>query len=106
MPGTVPGMRFLFPFLLIFTSGEGASALPRCAPPLEGAVACLDGKLCECRHHPGGSIAGRPAAVRWDCGALRPPCGAAAAPPPSLDGGQAQQPLPMLPAPSPPGWWR
>ena len=100
------GMRFVVMAILTLAGGMGAHALPRCTPPLAGAVACLDGKLCECRHHPGGSIAGRPAGVRWDCGALRPPCGPP--PPPSLDGGDgARHPLPILPTPAPPapaGW--
>ena len=55
------GMR---PFLLLaavlvaFHAGPAASA-PRCTPQREGEVACLDGKLCECRHDPGGTVAGR-----------------------------------------------
>lgn len=89
--------------VLLLASAEAHSG-PSCTPPLEGVVACLDGKLCECRRHSGGSIAGRPAGVRWDCGTLRPSCGAPA--PPSLDGGQTQQPLPFLPLPAPPAGWR
>ena len=98
------GMR---PFLLLaavlvaFHAGPAASE-PRCTPQREGEVACLDGKLCECRHGPGRSLSSRPAGMGWNCGALRPACGAAAAPP--ADAGQPQQPPPFLPAPPPQGW--
>jgi hypothetical protein len=88
-------------FVLLAATGGEASALPRCTPALEGAVACLDGKLCECRHDPGGALSGRPAGVRWNCGALRPACGAV---PPPDTGQQQQQPLPIQPTPFPPVW--
>lgn len=99
----VPGMRSSLLLIISFlASGAAASELPRCGPPQEGAVACLDGKLCECRFDPGGSLSGRPAGIRWNCGALRPACGQV--PPPSLDAGQPQQPLPYLPVPPQSGW--
>ncbi len=98
----MPGMRFSSLLILFLAAGAGASDLPRCVPPREGAVACLDGKLCECRYDPGGSLSGRPAGLRWNCGALRPACGAAAAAP--VDAGPPQQPPPVLPMPLPQGW--
>ncbi len=98
-------MRRRLPFLVpaFFTiHAAAAEPTPRCAPSREGEVACLAGKLCECRYDPGGSITGRPPGMRWNCGALRPACGAALEPPPET--GQPQQPLPFLPVPPQPGW--
>ena len=99
----VPGMRFS-PLLILFLAAQAsASAPPRCSPSQEGAVACLDGKLCECRYDAGGSLTGRRAGMRWECGALRPGCGAPGLSPPET-AGQPQQPLPFLPMPPPSGW--
>ena len=98
-----------------------AQPAPLCTPEREGASACLDGKLCECRHDPGGTLTGRRAGARWDCGALRPACGPALPPPdvagqpqfapPFLPvpvqpgaGGQPQQSPPFFPFPPSPGW--
>ncbi len=102
------GMR---PFLLLaavlvaFHAGPAASA-PRCTPQREGEVACLDGKLCECRHDPGGTVAGRRAGARWNCGALRPACGgtvpAEAGQPPAAE----REPPPIFAPPYPPTGWR
>ena len=79
------GMRpFLFlalaPALIGLHTGNAGASPPRCTPAQEGAVACLDGKLCECRYEPGGTLTGRRAGTRWNCGALRPACGAATMP--------------------------
>jgi hypothetical protein len=52
-----------------------ALAQPSCSPARDGVVACMGEKLCRCRWDPGGTLAGRPAGYRWDCGALRPGCG-------------------------------
>lgn len=92
--------------LLIAAFGvQAAAAAPRCTPTRAGEVACLAGKLCECRHESGGALTGRPAAVRWDCGALRPSCGA------PLDADVPERTVPpppvFLPAPPfPPTGWR
>ena len=58
---------------------------PACTPAREGGLRCMAGTLCQCRHQAGGSLTGRPAGLRWDCGVLRPNCGpvAPAAPPPA-----------------------
>ena len=87
---------------LVVAASAVASEIPACTPLREGAVAYLDGKLCACRHEPGGSITGRRPGSRWDCGPLRPACGPA--PPADLGGEQPQQPLPFLPMPPPTGW--
>ena len=86
---------------LIASHADTAAAAPRCTPLREGEVACLDGKLCDCRHHPGGSLTGQRAGTRWNCGALRPACGGAVPPP---EAGQSQQPSPFLPPPPPSAW--
>ena len=104
-------MRFLPPLLILLLAADAsASAAPRCTPSEEGAVACLDGKLCECRHDPGGSLTGRRAGSRLDCGVLRPACGATALPPPDAGGQQPPPPMPFLPIPPspmlPPSGWR
>jgi hypothetical protein len=48
---------------------------PRCEDARLGAVACIAGRLCECRFERGGQITGLPDMFRWDCSTLRPPCG-------------------------------
>ncbi len=101
------GMRpFLFLVLSLFAFHAGtAAAQPRCTPLREGEVACFDGKLCECRHDPGGVLTGRRAGTRWDCGALRPSCGAApaeSAQPPAAE----RAPPPVFPPPYPSAAWR
>ena len=101
------GMRpFLFLALpLIGLHAATAASAPRCTPLRDGEVACLDGKLCECRHDPGGSLTSRPAGMRWNCGALRPACGGGV---PAEAGQPAAErpPPPILPEPyaPPPGW--
>jgi hypothetical protein len=72
----------LLPNGLLPTRPSLAQAPPACAPAREGMVACIGEKLCECRWQPGGSLTGRPAAHRWDCGVLRPACGVTPAGPP------------------------
>jgi hypothetical protein len=62
----LPGQRDAFP--------PNAPPMPVCNAPREGVAACLAGRQCVCRLEPGGSVAGRPAGYRWDCGALRPAC--------------------------------
>jgi hypothetical protein len=61
---------------------------PACNAAREGMAACFGEKLCRCRFEPGGTLTGRPAGHRWDCGALRPACGTAPAgpAPPELPG--------------------
>lgn len=62
----LPGQRDAFP--------ANAPPMPVCNAPREGVAACLAGRQCVCRLEPGGSVAGRPAGHRWDCGVLRPAC--------------------------------
>lgn len=93
----------MFPLaiLALFLSAR-ASAFPadRCTPQREGEVACFSGKLCECRHDPGGTLSGRRAGTRWDCGALRPSCG----PVPPADAARTEPLPPFFPPPPIPGW--
>ena len=94
------GMR---PFLLLTVTlialhaAAAPASAPRCTPQREGEAACLDGKLCECRHDPGGTLTGRRAGMRWNCGALRPACGAV-----PEAGPLERAPMPLLPMPAPP----
>lgn len=66
---------------LLMSLPATAQEPPACTPARAGAVACMAGKLCECRFDRGGSITGQWEGMRWDCGILRPPCGEALAPP-------------------------
>ncbi len=68
---------------------------PACGARTEGQVACMAGRLCECRFERGGSVAGRPDRHNWDCGPLRPDC----APPPGIIQAPAQVPMivPVVP---------
>jgi hypothetical protein len=94
--GMRPFLSLTVTLIALHAAAAPASA-PRCTPQREGEAACLDGKLCECRHDPGGTLTGRRAGMRWNCGALRPACGAAP------EAGPAERaPLPVFPAPTPP----
>jgi hypothetical protein len=57
-------------------------------------VACLSGKLCTCLFSRGGSLTGQSDRHAWDCGILRPSCGAGQVPP-SL-GERPVVPMPSL----------
>ena len=85
-------MRALF-LLLLLAGPAGAQTPPACAPAREGMVACFGEKLCECRWQPGGTLTGRPAGHRWDCGVLRPACGVAPAGPSAAE----MPPLTVMP---------
>jgi hypothetical protein len=67
--------------LLLLALPASAGEVPACDPPRAGAVACLAGRLCECRFERGGTISGQPPGYRWNCGILRPNCGEAPARP-------------------------
>lgn len=67
--------------LLLLALPASAAEDPACGPPRAGVLACLAGRLCECRFERGGSLTGQPAGYRWHCGILRPSCGEAPAPP-------------------------
>ncbi|NKE43542.1 hypothetical protein HB662_02050 [Roseomonas frigidaquae] len=80
-------MRLILPLLMLLLlplAGLGpaqAQDPPACTSAQEGAVACLAGRLCTCRFTRGGSMTGRPDRHAWDCGILRPACGAGRVPP-------------------------
>ena len=80
----LPGQRDAFP--------PNAPPMPLCNAPREGVAACLAGRQCLCRLEPGGSVAGRPAGYRWDCGTLRPACAEAPA-----DLSRSDPPAPLYP---------
>jgi hypothetical protein len=87
--------------LLVLALPAAAGDIPACNAARAGAVACLSGRLCECRYERGGSITGQSTGHRWNCGILRPSCGEAPAPQPY------PAPLPelMLQLPPPPSPW-
>jgi hypothetical protein len=60
---------------LLFALPAAAQEPPRCDADRLGTVACIAGRLCECRFERGGQMTGLPDLFRWDCSALRPPCG-------------------------------
>jgi hypothetical protein len=104
------GMRPFLVFVALLIGLRAAAAgefqASRCTPARDGEVACLDGRLCECRHDPGGTLTGRRAGMRWNCGALRPSCGsvpAEAGPQPAERAPPAFYPAPYVP---PPMDWR
>ncbi len=68
--------------LLLLALPAAAQETPACDAAREGAVACLAGRLCECRLERGGSLTGQRSGFRWNCGILRPSCGEATAPQP------------------------
>ena len=77
--------------ILVLAGPSHAEEIPSCTPARAGAVACMSGKLCECRFERGGSITGTRDGHRWNCGVLRPACGEALSPLPG------QSTLPFLP---------
>ncbi|WP_338665719.1 hypothetical protein VQH23_11180 [Pararoseomonas sp. SCSIO 73927] len=62
---------------------------------------CLAGKACLCRFERGGSVAGRRDRFAWDCGALRPGCGAAPAELPPSSGNEGLSVFPQVTLPAP-----
>ena len=69
------------PILLATTLITAASSMalaqaPSCNSAQLGTVACFVRKLCACTLSRGGAMTGQPAGYRWDCGPLRPGCGA------------------------------
>lgn len=66
---------------------------PVCNAESAGVVACIAGRQCECRFARGSPATGLPDGHRWDCGILRPGCGA---PPATIDGWQGQLPSAVL----------
>jgi hypothetical protein len=67
-------MRAVLLLLVLVAVPAAAQAPPTCSPAREGQVACMGGRMCECRFERGGSMTGRPDRFAWDCGALRPLC--------------------------------
>lgn len=61
--------------LLLLALPAAAEDPPRCTTDRLGTLACIAGRLCECRLVPGGQLTGLPDMLRWDCSPLRPPCG-------------------------------
>mgnify|MGYP000614964591 CR=1 FL=1 len=64
-------------------SAASAAEPPACAAPAVGLVACIAGRLCSCRFERASPATGLPDGFRWDCGILRPACGAL--PPATID---------------------
>ena len=73
--------------------------VPMCLEQREGMTFCFETKLCLCRYEAGGTLTGRPAGYRWDCGALRPACGVV---PPDTNPAP-QPPMTVMPFVQP-GW--
>lgn len=71
--------------LLLGASSAGRAQAPGCDSVRLGTVACFERKLCACTFSRGGAMTGMPAGYRWDCGALRPGCGAETALPATID---------------------
>ena len=67
-------MRKVLFALMLVAAPAGAQPPPICAAEIEGQVACMAGKLCECRFERGGQMTGRPDRFVWDCGVMRPAC--------------------------------
>ena len=67
-------MLRLLPCLLVLALPAAAQEPSACTPAVEGQVACMAGKLCECRFERGGRLTGRGDRFAWDCGVLRPNC--------------------------------
>ena len=67
-------MRKMLILGLIVAGPAVAQTPPACTAEAEGQVACMAGKLCECRFERGGQMTGRPDRFAWDCGVMRPLC--------------------------------
>ena len=90
-------IRAMSLFLALAASSVPASAQqpPACNAARGGTVACMSGKLCECRFERGGTMTGVATGHRWDCGILRPSCGEALASPNLHD--PQMSPMPFQP---------
>lgn len=75
-------MRWLV--LILLGLPARAEEPPACFAIHAGQVACIAGRLCECRFARGGSLTGTRDGHRWDCGILRPSCGTGPLSPPAL----------------------
>ncbi len=78
--------------LLAASSSVARAQAPACDAAAFGSVACFVNRMCACIFDRGGAMTGRPAGYRWDCGVLRPSCGADTALPATLDPYQGQLP--------------
>jgi hypothetical protein len=83
--------------LLLFALPALAQDPPRCDADRLGLVSCIAGRLCECRFERGGQMTGLPDMFRWDCSALRPPCGEGILPATPWPQGQSQPGVILLP---------
>jgi hypothetical protein len=71
--------------LLIGASSTTSAQAPSCDSAHLGTVACFVRKLCACTLSRGGAMTGLPTGYRWDCGPLRPGCGADTLLPATID---------------------
>jgi hypothetical protein len=91
--GVMPARALLLSWLLTLAALLPAHGqAPVCDARSAGTVACLASKLCACGFERGGSMTGRPAGYRWDCGVLRPGCGGDATTPATTGGYQGALP--------------
>ena len=67
-------MRWMVLVLGLLAAPAAAQDGPLCGPARQGQVACMAGKICECRFERGGQMTGRPDRFAWDCGVMRPNC--------------------------------
>lgn len=81
--------HFVLVLLLLAPPAATAQAPPACSRAREGQVACMAGKMCECRFERGGSMTGREDRFAWDCGITRPNC----PPDPTIAPGPAPPPV-------------
>jgi hypothetical protein len=81
----VPGRALLALSLLVAPAYPTRAQAPSCDDASVGTVACFASKLCACTFTRGGGMAGIVAGYRWDCGVLRPGCGAGTALPATID---------------------
>jgi hypothetical protein len=58
---------------------------PSCDAANVGTVACFVSKLCACTFMRGGAMTGATSGYRWDCGVMRPGCGADSMLPATID---------------------
>jgi hypothetical protein len=71
--------------LLVASAYPAGAQPPSCDGASVGTVACFVSKLCACTFTRGGGMTGIVAGYRWDCGVLRPGCGAETALPATID---------------------
>lgn len=80
-----------FPSLAQTTVQIGTQT-PSCSPTQQGAERCINGRLCSCAYHYGGTMSRVPAGWQWSCSTISTRCLSTETDPATLNPYQGQYP--------------